>query len=54
MKRFSADLREPHMGTDLPVTVEIYLREGKIVHVVLENEDGYRISATQDVQSLNN
>lgn len=42
---FQADLREPYMGNEVPITVYVYVRNGKVRRVELENPEGIKVSA---------
>ncbi|GAG77428.1 unnamed protein product [marine sediment metagenome] len=42
---YSAEIREPFMGNSVPVSVLIYRRGGRIVHVEFENPEGMRAGA---------
>ena len=42
---YSAEIREPFMGNNVPVSIHIFRRSGRIVHIEFENPEGMRVAA---------
>ena len=42
---YTAEIREPYMGNSVPVSVHIYRRGGRIVHVQIENPERIKVVA---------